>query len=251
MECRNPRQIVQRMAPADAAWLAGIIEGEGTFGLGEHRYGTICVVMTDADIIERIRSMTNVGSVYHPAKRQAHHKQPCGWAVYQAGAIASLYEIIAPLLSERRRDQAQVVADRQGLRPVSPREPQPGTDEAWGWVAGIIEGEGYIGTGPGAKHPRFLLTVDSTDRDVVTRVARLTGVGSAYLLPARRDKPHWKPLWTWRVTNKADITYVLEAVLPLLGKRRAERARYVLERASHGPRSRARTCASRLIRAVP
>jgi hypothetical protein len=49
------------MTATDIAWLAGIIEGEGTFGRKGHPAGQVRVQMTDEDVIDRLHSLTGVG----------------------------------------------------------------------------------------------------------------------------------------------------------------------------------------------
>jgi len=67
-ECRvGPTPTLNDMSSSDLAWLTGLIEGEGYFGIVRGR-GIVRVVMTDADIIERLKTVSGTGTVnlFHP-----------------------------------------------------------------------------------------------------------------------------------------------------------------------------------------
>ena len=51
-------------------------------------------------------------------------------------------------------------------------------------------------------------------------VGKITDLGSR--------KEGQKPNWRWSVRCRADVQHVLAMILPLLGNRRTDRARYVL-----------------------
>lgn len=48
------------MKLTDISWLAGILEGEGCFALGNEKYPLIKVQMSDEDVIVRVSNMWNV-----------------------------------------------------------------------------------------------------------------------------------------------------------------------------------------------
>jgi hypothetical protein len=102
-----------------------------------------------------------------------------------------------------------------------------GSDEAWSWVGGLIEGEGYFQPGLTNKKRGVQVAVDSTDEDVVERLAALTVAGTVINLGSRQA--HWKTRYRWSVTKKADVESVLSGIVPTLGARRARQASYVLE----------------------
>lgn len=105
-------------------------------------------------------------------------------------------------------------------------ELKPGHRDSWAWVAGLIEGEGWISPGPATVRQSPVVAVESTDHDVIQRLAALTGVGRVTSLTPRSAT--WKPNWRWAVNNRLDTRHVLSGIASLLGERRAERARYVL-----------------------
>lgn len=91
----------------------------------------------------------------------------------------------------------------------------------YGYVAGIIDGEGHIRlTKQGGR-----VAVKMTDQDVIRKCRDIMGVGTV-------SGPHLlasgKPAWTWSVSRQADVASLLMTVYPLLGVRRQERIREVL-----------------------
>lgn len=95
------------------------------------------------------------------------------------------------------------------------------TDVAW--IAGIVEGEGSLGVYPDKRDgsKRFVLTVTMTDKDIIDRLSRLTGMGS---LHSRTRKLGKKRQYTWTVGAMDDVYSLVVAILPWLGQRRTEQA---------------------------
>jgi hypothetical protein len=106
-----------------------------------------------------------------------------------------------------------------------------------GWIAGLIEGEGWLGIQPPARPTVQVIT---TDHDVVLRLHEWSGVGNVSGPHAGTNKPTYR----WVVTKREDAGRLLEAILPLLAERRAERARDIIAlwRASPPKRGTAPTC---------
>lgn len=91
------------------------------------------------------------------------------------------------------------------------------------WAAGLFEGEGCI-TPRGRTSGELIL--GTTDLDVVERFREVVGLGGISTEP----RPPYKTLFRWSVTNAADCTTVLNALLPFFGERRTEAAVGLLER---------------------
>ena len=64
-----------------------------------------------------------------------------------------------------------------------------------------------------------------TDQDVVYRFCNIVGCGNIL----SRSCKSGKPFWLWKIGAKADVTRVLEMLLPYLGQRRQELALEALE----------------------
>lgn len=104
------------------------------------------------------------------------------------------------------------------------------TPEEEAWVAGIIEGEGYI------RHVSraYRLVVTMTDEDIIRRVHAVTGVGTVN--GPYQAKGNRKPAWRWQSTRKAETVEVLRRIRPWLGDRRGREADAVLAAAEKAPR---------------
>src|SRR5712691_5575847 len=63
------------------------------------------------------------------------------------------------------------------------------------WVAGILEGEGCW-TQRRATKPRWWVAVRMTDKDIIERLAEVTGIGRVTPAPSRRGH---KMAWAWQV----------------------------------------------------
>lgn len=92
------------------------------------------------------------------------------------------------------------------------------------WAAGLFEGEGCI-TPRGKTSGEIVIGM--TDRDILERVQAVFGVGG--ITSEERRPPH-KTCHRWSVSNAADCTMVLEAMLPWFGARRRAVAGALVER---------------------
>lgn len=100
------------MSPTEVAWLAGIIEGEGSFVAGAKTACRIQVVMTDIDIIDRIAALTGVGFTYLTKPNRTHYKVAKGWAVRRAEHVQHIISLVRPWLGARRREAADKLVTR-------------------------------------------------------------------------------------------------------------------------------------------
>jgi hypothetical protein len=215
------------MTPVERGWVAGIVEGEGCFVKGSKPCGRLRVAMTDLDVVQRLQDTTGIGLVHDRGRRQAHHKQVWDWTVLRRENMCNLATEIAPLLLQRRREAMSFIFRAADLSMPPATVPAAGSPDAWGWVAGLIEGEGWISPAPDAIRRQVNVNVESTDYDVIERLAELTGVGR--ICGIAHIKPGEKPRWAWRVNSRPGTQYVLDAIFPLLGQRRTARAAYALD----------------------
>jgi hypothetical protein len=95
---------VRQMSAEEAAWLAGILEGEGSFI--STSYCSLQVTMTDRDIIARLVAITGVGRVHERRAQNPHHKPSQLWVVARHEQIRQLIEAVLPWLGERRSEAA-------------------------------------------------------------------------------------------------------------------------------------------------
>ena len=88
----------------DLYWLAGILEGEGTFAIGKRKYGLypmIRVQMADKDVIKQVHGL--VDSKLYYAKARSEGRKPL-WSVsiHKKQVVKELLELILPIMGERR-----------------------------------------------------------------------------------------------------------------------------------------------------
>lgn len=116
------------MNAVEIAWVAGIIEGEGTILVpGGGQYPSVRVAMTDEDVVRRLHSITGLGRVVPRKKGQPHFKPQWQWHVCSRREVARLLCAVAPLMGSRRTARIAEAADRLarpprniGQRPTTP-----------------------------------------------------------------------------------------------------------------------------------
>lgn len=94
------------------------------------------------------------------------------------------------------------------------------------WAAGLYEGEGCLS----CRHTATVeLKIKMTDLDVLQRFQSIFNIGSITQSASPSLQPHWKPIWTFRVSNQAGVRKILSAITPYLGIRRGYKAQNVLD----------------------
>jgi hypothetical protein len=89
----------------EAAWLAGLLEGEGYLGCrndGTHSH-TVRLNLTDRDVIERVVAVTGLGRVWERQPTGSMRRGSWQWAVYVREDADELMARIRPYMGERRR----------------------------------------------------------------------------------------------------------------------------------------------------
>lgn len=93
----------------DLYWVAGILEGEGTFYLhtGSTRVKlSIKVKMTDDDVIERLLDITGIGYINGPYNNGGH-KPVYVWSVTNQRDAAALMMTVYSIMGGRRQRKIQ------------------------------------------------------------------------------------------------------------------------------------------------
>jgi hypothetical protein len=118
--CARPARPPRVMSDPEVAWVAGILEGEGSFSKTRAR---IHVTMTDRDVVEKLHNTTGIGSVFYDRPGQLpHHKPYSTWYVTRSAHVVQLAVLVIPWLGIRRRSAA--------LSLVSRYAPQAGVEPA-------------------------------------------------------------------------------------------------------------------------
>jgi hypothetical protein len=97
------------------------------------------------------------------------------------------------------------------------------TPEQVAWLAGIYEGEGSCAITTGRA---IRVEIVMTDQDVIDRIQFVTGLGSVTSLAPRGE--NYKPAYRWSIGSIGAVGF-LNAILPWLGKRRADRAQNAID----------------------
>lgn len=101
----------------DVLWLAGLLEGEGTFDSHAHKYPRIRLEMVDRDIVGRAASLMDVPChlALHPAPAQ-----PTWTAELQGDRAAAIMREVLPFMGSRRSGRiAAVLAVHEFRNPAN------------------------------------------------------------------------------------------------------------------------------------
>src|SRR5262245_51776004 len=114
----------------EIAWLAGLLEGEGSFGLRTTRgnghdfyYPQVTLEMTDLDVVTKVQTLLDAPSVTSRQPRKTNHNPTYVCALYGTRAVALMMTIL-PFMGARRSHRIQqCLADwkhRYKLSPITP-----------------------------------------------------------------------------------------------------------------------------------
>lgn len=133
--------------------------------------------------------------------------------------------------------------DTEGVTSMLDAQYSP-TELDWAWAAGLFEGEGCISHGPvpGKCETRRWIQIDMCDRDVLERFWRIVGSGNEPY-EVIRDNPNHKNIWHWKCSSWPEVERILLKILPLLGERRAAKARELLADPAGTPNGEKTHCA--------
>jgi|SRR5688572_3481383 len=87
------------------------------------------------------------------------------------------------------------------------------------WVAGLLEGEGYIGI---PQKNLVLITINMTDQDVIQSIYDKLQIGTVHSSP-KIYANQTKLVHHWSLSKQRDVARFLLAVAPLMGSRRKEK----------------------------
>lgn len=99
----------------NAAWAAGLFEGEGSFFAHKNRYKyypNASVCMTDRDVLERFLKIVKVGRLTGPYHDKRGRRKPkYQWNAFNKDAI-KVMEFFTPFMCNRRQEQILSTLDR-------------------------------------------------------------------------------------------------------------------------------------------
>ena len=101
------------ISKADAAYLAGLIDGEGTITLvrkhrNEHRQLGVFISSTERHLLEFAKAVTGVGKITTKKTSKSNHSPGFAYAVYNRQAL-DLLNSLFPYLRSYKRDRAKLI----------------------------------------------------------------------------------------------------------------------------------------------
>ena len=119
------------MLDDEAAWLAGLLEGEGcfTFQLGKNRNGgkrkrpslAVSVSMSDKDVIERVQQVVGAGTISYVPPRKEGWKPLWRWGLSRRAEVIQLVTELRPWMGERRGARIDEMIQFNKDNPVAER----------------------------------------------------------------------------------------------------------------------------------
>ncbi|MEL7046186.1 MAG: LAGLIDADG family homing endonuclease [Pseudomonadota bacterium] len=118
-----PYRTVYALSTSDTAYIAGLIDGEGTVTLvrrhqNERKHLAVSISSTEKQMLEFVRSATGVGKITNKRVYAAHHRPSFTYAVYNRQALQLLIQV-EPYLRSYKKHRS-VLAIRQYIS-VTPR----------------------------------------------------------------------------------------------------------------------------------
>jgi LAGLIDADG DNA endonuclease family protein len=100
------------MNEVEAAWLAGLYEGEGCLvrsfdKRSDHVSWAMTITMTDQDVIEKIVRITGLGGCLFTKRQQPNWSDKWRWRIGATSDVKEVVETILPHLGERRRARCE------------------------------------------------------------------------------------------------------------------------------------------------
>jgi hypothetical protein len=101
------------LSTAQAAYIAGLIDGEGTVTLtrkhrNEHRQVCVSISSTERGLLDFVLNATGAGKITNKSTSGRHHTPSFAYAVYNRQALALLQQTL-PYLISYKRDRAELI----------------------------------------------------------------------------------------------------------------------------------------------
>ena len=162
------------MDDKDLFWLAGLLEGEGSFlkpPPSEPNRPRISLEMVDEDVIQRAAQL--FGLTYYMRNENKHHEawKPTFKIAFRGKRATETMHQLYPLMSPRRQNQIEVAINEK-IAPTCDLD----FPNWFFWLVGLLEGEGSFQRSVPSKQNQPCIQLHMTDRDVIERAASLMNV---------------------------------------------------------------------------
>lgn len=132
------------LAPIEAAYLAGLIDGEGTITLSrrhraDHRQLVITISSTERNILAYVRKIVGTGYITNKRTYSVNHTPSVTYVITNRQALSVLQQI-APYLKSYKVDRAKLIlADYVRLTPRNGRYTSPQLNEREAFITRFLE----------------------------------------------------------------------------------------------------------------
>jgi hypothetical protein len=215
--------IIDQYDPSTLSWLAGLLEGEGSFMRGppsKPKLPRIAIAMTDLDVLVKVCDLFGVRFF---TQRPAVAKNKLIYSCRLQGSRAVLLmKMLKPLMGIRR--QAQIEEALVSYKPSYKRCADEGQVSlrtcdlmALSWAAGLLEGEGSFTKGPPSKSTMPRITLQMTDLDVIRKIGAVFKVTPCLI--RRSTRPQRKPIYACALVGSRAVA-LMKQLRPYMGIRR-------------------------------
>jgi hypothetical protein len=118
----NTYKQIKLLSKIDAAYIAGLIDGEGTVTLtrkhkNENRQLCISIASTEIALLDFVLKVTGVGKITNKRTTKPHHTHSFTYAVYNRQALALLEQTLRFLKSYKHERAALILKDYLDVTP--------------------------------------------------------------------------------------------------------------------------------------
>jgi hypothetical protein len=104
---------IRQLSVAEAAYIAGVVDGEGTISLvrhhcGENRRPVVSVANTELMLLDYLKTTIGAGRITRKRIAQSHHTPSFTFVIFSRQALA-LLEQIAPYMHTCKRGRAELL----------------------------------------------------------------------------------------------------------------------------------------------
>ena len=108
-------KLTSKLSVGDSAYIAGLIDGEGTITLtrkhaNENRRVAITISCTERQILEFVLSCTDAGRITNMRRSRENHPPSFTYAIYNRQAL-TLLDQVTPFLRSYKKIRSQLILD--------------------------------------------------------------------------------------------------------------------------------------------
>jgi hypothetical protein len=111
----NVMKLEKQLSPCEAAYVAGIIDGEGTITLtrthrGENRRPVVSISSTERPLLDYVLKVVGAGRITNKVRTRDHHSPSFAYMLSSRGAIALLSQV-SPFLQTYKSGRARLLVE--------------------------------------------------------------------------------------------------------------------------------------------